>query len=361
MKVGSNKYYFSQNMNSSVEVVTNSSGAVAEKYRYDAYGGQTILSPSGAVLTSSAISNRIGYTGRYQDETGLLFFRTRYYSPRLGRFISRDRAFFNGPNLYQAYFAPHAVDPTGQSWLRSIVHGVSKAVKKAASGVEAAANKVKAGAKSVANDLTKWGVEVLVKVNGQVQAELSICHGDLTGTVSAGYEAGVEFTTSGIKYFVGVEGSWTKAATGHPFAGLNCGGDCNSCCVPHQVTAAASLGTEFPAMKWAQDHGFNCNLEASYDGCATKFSYKCEVDGVTFIAPLNTLKKTLDEARNIPVASKYLNNYWKFELAAPIEMSVNASFCKGPYGPAFKDATLALQGKIELGVIVGSKSNEKLQ
>ena len=55
------------------------------------------------------------YTGRREDlETGLYYFRARYYSAQLGRFISRDPlGFVDGMNRYRAYFVPGGVDPIG--------------------------------------------------------------------------------------------------------------------------------------------------------------------------------------------------------------------------------------------------------
>ena len=61
--------------------MTGSTGAVIERYRYDAYGARTALSPDGAVLGASLIGNQIGFTGRPHDPTtGLVNFRFRQYA-----------------------------------------------------------------------------------------------------------------------------------------------------------------------------------------------------------------------------------------------------------------------------------------
>jgi len=66
---------------------------------------------SGAASSSSA-----QYTGRENDGTGLYYYRARYYSPSLHRFISEDPiGFAGGVNLY-AYSENDPVnlkDPTG--------------------------------------------------------------------------------------------------------------------------------------------------------------------------------------------------------------------------------------------------------
>ncbi|HEU5182157.1 MAG TPA: RHS repeat-associated core domain-containing protein, partial [Candidatus Polarisedimenticolia bacterium] len=69
----------------------DSFGQVVERYRYDAYGQVTFLSPTGTPLTGSAVLNNVLFTGRYLDvESGLYYFRARTYHPYLGRFLQRD-------------------------------------------------------------------------------------------------------------------------------------------------------------------------------------------------------------------------------------------------------------------------------
>ena len=86
------KYYYHQNHLYSVMAMTDASGAVVERYRYDAYGKQTVFSPDGTtVRATSSVGNSVGFTGRTVDsETGLMYFRARYMSTSLGRFIGRD-------------------------------------------------------------------------------------------------------------------------------------------------------------------------------------------------------------------------------------------------------------------------------
>ena len=67
--------------------------------------------------------NRFGFTGqRFDDESGLYYFRARHYSPTLGRFLQPDPAgFVDGLNLYTyAGNSPISfVDPLGLSRLRT--------------------------------------------------------------------------------------------------------------------------------------------------------------------------------------------------------------------------------------------------
>jgi RHS repeat-associated protein len=90
-------HYYHRNQQYSITAVTTSSGSVAERYAYTAYGQPTILDGSGSVLSSSAINNRYTYTGREWDQTiGLYHFRARWMSGLTGRFLTRDPIGFEG-------------------------------------------------------------------------------------------------------------------------------------------------------------------------------------------------------------------------------------------------------------------------
>ena len=104
-------YYYHANAQQSIMALTDKSGSIAESYSYDAYGTRSVTFSS-----SQEPLQDYGYTGRRIDkETGLMYFRARYYSPELGRFISRDPlAFVDGMNLYAGYFAMWGdIDPFG--------------------------------------------------------------------------------------------------------------------------------------------------------------------------------------------------------------------------------------------------------
>ena len=94
---GGTLVYFHRNQQYSITAVTTSTGSIAERYAYTAYGQPTILDASASVLSSSAINNRYTYTGREWDATlGLHHFRARWMSPVAGRFLSRDPIGFAG-------------------------------------------------------------------------------------------------------------------------------------------------------------------------------------------------------------------------------------------------------------------------
>jgi RHS repeat-associated protein len=116
---GGTIHYYHRNQQYSITAMTTSSGAVAERYAYTAYGQPTILNASGTVLTSSAFGNRYTYTGREWDETlGLHHFRARWMSPLAGRFLGRDPiGYWDGLSLYRSYIEGSNLDPLGYAIL----------------------------------------------------------------------------------------------------------------------------------------------------------------------------------------------------------------------------------------------------
>ena len=99
----------------SVEAMTDAAGNLIETYDYDSHGAMSIADAGGAVLSESSVGNAYGFTGRRLDaESGLYYFRARYFDVGLGRFISRDPLrYVDGVSLYFGYFVPQSTDPTG--------------------------------------------------------------------------------------------------------------------------------------------------------------------------------------------------------------------------------------------------------
>jgi len=88
---GSLYYYYHYDGLGSVKAITDSSGNVIESYTYDVYGKPTIYNTIGKEIPESQVGNSFLFTGKMFDyDTGLYYYRNRYYDPELGRFITPD-------------------------------------------------------------------------------------------------------------------------------------------------------------------------------------------------------------------------------------------------------------------------------
>jgi RHS repeat-associated protein len=99
-------FYYQHDHAGSATHLTNGSGDVIERYRYDVFGAPTIYPPQpGATpIPASAVSNRFLFTGReYAAAFGFYEYRARAYHPGLGRFTSEDPKLFDAGdyNLYR--------------------------------------------------------------------------------------------------------------------------------------------------------------------------------------------------------------------------------------------------------------------
>jgi len=118
LKSGTASYYEADALGS-VTTLSNSSGALAKTYSYDSFG--RLLSSSGT------IANPYGFSGRKLDsETGLMYYRARYYDPVVGRFIAEDPIGFKGGFNFYEYTGnnvTNAIDPMGLEWWYSQATG----------------------------------------------------------------------------------------------------------------------------------------------------------------------------------------------------------------------------------------------
>jgi RHS repeat-associated protein len=108
LRSSTTSYYHADGLGS-VTSLSNGSGALAQTYTFDSFGKQT--ASSGSLVSS------FQYTGRESDpETGLYYYRARYYDPTAGRFMSEDPIGFNAGTAFYRYVnnnSTNLVDPSG--------------------------------------------------------------------------------------------------------------------------------------------------------------------------------------------------------------------------------------------------------
>lgn len=112
MRKDGQTYYYHQDALGSIVAITDADKNLVQRYEYDAYGAITyVLDPD--------FKQPYAFTGReYDEESGLYYYRARYYDPKVGRFISKDPIGFAGGdvNLYGYVLNDpvNGVDPDGR-------------------------------------------------------------------------------------------------------------------------------------------------------------------------------------------------------------------------------------------------------
>jgi RHS repeat-associated protein len=119
----------------SVTSLSSGAGALAQTYTFDSFGNQT--------ASSGSLTNPFRYTARELDsETGLYFYRARYFDPQTGRFLSEDPVGFSVGNNFYAYVLNNPVnliDPVGLApWPYDLYEKARKKLKKADCAISAA-------------------------------------------------------------------------------------------------------------------------------------------------------------------------------------------------------------------------------
>jgi RHS repeat-associated protein len=151
----------------SVVDLVDEHGVVLNHFVYDGFGSRT---------GSSGAEFRFGYTGREKDgETGLYYYRARYYDPKVGRFISEDPIGFaaGDTNLYR-YVGNNSTNYTDPSGEIAPLLAAAWGVGVAAAGIGAAWGFASGVAQSIDSDrrngILGWDSIGSAYINGLIGA-----------------------------------------------------------------------------------------------------------------------------------------------------------------------------------------------
>ena len=153
-KQGQDTLYYLYNGHSDVVAIVNGEGVITNQYDYDVFGN--------VILSSEAYSNSSKYSGYfYDEETGYYYLQSRYYDPKIARFITEDtyKGKYSDPlslNLY-TYVQNNPIrhwDPNGHWGID--IGKIWNSTKKAASdtwnsGTKAIGNTWNSGKKAIGN------------------------------------------------------------------------------------------------------------------------------------------------------------------------------------------------------------------
>jgi RHS repeat-associated protein len=136
----------------SVFALTDSTGAPKTQYTFEPFGNTTV--------TGATNANPTQYTGRDDDNTGFYFYRSRYYSPTFGRFISEDPLDILGGDLdlyvYVGNDPLRFVDPSGLDWLDNASDFIAGAGDSLTFGGTAVIRRLINGGDDPANHCSGW-------------------------------------------------------------------------------------------------------------------------------------------------------------------------------------------------------------
>ncbi len=100
---GTDTYYYTQDANKNVSELLASDGTIKAHYEYSPFGKVTVSNGIYADDNPYRFSSEVA-----DDETGLVYYNYRYYSPELGRWLSRDpigelKLFDSSMKFYKLY------------------------------------------------------------------------------------------------------------------------------------------------------------------------------------------------------------------------------------------------------------------
>lgn len=109
MDQGANSYYYTADALGSINTIYDSSQSAVNTYKYDSFGNIT--------NQTGSLTNRYTYTGRELDkDTGIYYYRARYYDSSTGRFTQEDPVPYQNLYAYVHSNPINLVDPSGKNY-----------------------------------------------------------------------------------------------------------------------------------------------------------------------------------------------------------------------------------------------------
>jgi RHS repeat-associated protein len=165
---GGGRCYYLTNWQGSTTTLVNQDGSLNATYHYGPYGEQTNWNPADA-----ATGNPFRYTGRrFDPETGLYYYRARYYSPKLGRFLQTDPVGNDDDinlYLYSGNDPTNFVDHTGagKKWVATLVKLSGKGMKEVAKLSKTGAVQLRRQGESILAQSRQKAREIEVAAHGE--------------------------------------------------------------------------------------------------------------------------------------------------------------------------------------------------
>ncbi len=139
------EYTYVKNLQGDIVGILDASGDLVVEYKYDAWGDAVSIYSASTTVDSLAFDNPFRYRGYgYDEESGLYYLRSRYYSPSTDRFINEDCLIsqrFHCSNIF-CYCSNNPVmriDACGNMWI-GLISGINELTKAIKSAVDALPN-----------------------------------------------------------------------------------------------------------------------------------------------------------------------------------------------------------------------------
>ena len=149
-------YTYLHNLQGDIVGILDNAGNLVVEYKYDAWGKP--LATTGSLADTLGVRNPFRYRGYvYDEESGLYYLRSRYYTAHWNRFINSDEAFLAHNHFTYCANAPiHLKDEDGTLWQGAVHHLVQLDIQRRIPGMIREVSVIKATGGNGRIDLVLW-------------------------------------------------------------------------------------------------------------------------------------------------------------------------------------------------------------